>query len=187
MCRLVVQKLTAKCKTVSMLTNSVCTWLQKQSYTITRLDRPLGFQKAEAPRISTQSPRYGGKVVSPTHRPPLPPGMIPGTYFCYRLSRPQGPSAAGRTESIKSPNDPIGNFCLSVLLLCADCPGCAFCPYCTTHNTNIHAHGGIRTRNPNKRSALDRSATGIGRNRTHDLPTCIAVPYQTAPSRTPRK
>jgi len=24
----------------------------------------------------------GGKVVSPTHRPPLPPGNIPGTHFC---------------------------------------------------------------------------------------------------------
>jgi len=26
--------------------------------------------------------REGGKVVSPTHRPPLPPGNIPGTHFC---------------------------------------------------------------------------------------------------------
>jgi len=24
----------------------------------------------------------GGKVVSPTHRPPLPPTNIPGTHFC---------------------------------------------------------------------------------------------------------
>ena len=24
----------------------------------------------------------GGKVVSLTHRPPLPPGNIPGTHFC---------------------------------------------------------------------------------------------------------
>jgi hypothetical protein len=24
----------------------------------------------------------GGKVVSPTHRPHLPPGNIPGTHFC---------------------------------------------------------------------------------------------------------
>ena len=31
----------------------------------------------------------GGKVVSLTHRPPLPPGNIPGTHFCYRLSRPR--------------------------------------------------------------------------------------------------
>jgi hypothetical protein len=35
--------------------------------------RPLGPQKYEAPRISRQSAHKGGKVVSPTHRPSLPP------------------------------------------------------------------------------------------------------------------
>ena len=30
----------------------------------------------------------GGKVVSLTHRPLLPPRNTPGTYFCLRLSRP---------------------------------------------------------------------------------------------------
>jgi uncharacterized BrkB/YihY/UPF0761 family membrane protein len=39
---------------------------------------------------------------------------------------------------------------------------CLFCPYCTTHNTNIHAPGGIRTRNPNKRSAADPSLKPLG-------------------------
>jgi hypothetical protein len=38
--------------------------------------RPLGFQEVEAPRISRQSARVGGKVVSPMHRPPLPPRKI---------------------------------------------------------------------------------------------------------------
>ena len=33
-------------------------------------------------QISRQSAHEGGKVVSPTHRPPLPPGYIPGTHFC---------------------------------------------------------------------------------------------------------
>jgi hypothetical protein len=33
-------------------------------------------------QISRQSAHEGGKVVSPTHRPPLPPGNIPGTHFC---------------------------------------------------------------------------------------------------------
>jgi hypothetical protein len=36
----------------------------------------------EAPRISRQSTDEGGKVVSPKHRPPLPPGNIAGTNFC---------------------------------------------------------------------------------------------------------
>ena len=33
-------------------------------------------------QISRQSAHEGGKVVSSTHRPPLPPGNIPGTHFC---------------------------------------------------------------------------------------------------------
>jgi hypothetical protein len=46
----------------------------------------------------------GSKVVSPTHWPPLPPRNIPGTHFCYRLSRLQGHSAAGRIMSMKNSN-----------------------------------------------------------------------------------
>ena len=49
---------------------------------ITGLDRLLGLQEFEAPRISRPSTYEGGKVVSPKHRPPLPPGDIPGTHFC---------------------------------------------------------------------------------------------------------
>jgi hypothetical protein len=33
-------------------------------------------------KILRQSTHEGGKVVSPTHRPPLTPGNIPGTHFC---------------------------------------------------------------------------------------------------------
>ena len=43
----------------------------------------------------------GDKVVSLTHRPPLPPGNTPGTHCCYRLSRPQGHSATGRIVTEK--------------------------------------------------------------------------------------
>ena len=40
------------------------------------------------------------------------------------------------------------------LLLCPDCPGFDFCPLLyNTHNTNIHAPGGVRTRNPSMRAA----------------------------------
>ena len=60
-------------------------------------------------QISRQSAHEGGKIVSLTHRPPLPPGSIPGTHFCYRLSRPQGHSAAGRIMSIKNSSETIGN------------------------------------------------------------------------------
>jgi len=44
-----------------------------------------GLQEVEAPpRVSRQSAHKGGKVVSPTHRPPLtpPPGDTTGINFC---------------------------------------------------------------------------------------------------------
>ena len=41
------------------------------------LDRPLGTQEVEAPRISRQSAYEDGKIVSRTHRPPLPPRRNP--------------------------------------------------------------------------------------------------------------
>jgi hypothetical protein len=42
----------------------------------------LGLQEVEAPRISRQLAHEGGKVVSPMHRLPSPPGETPGTHFC---------------------------------------------------------------------------------------------------------
>jgi hypothetical protein len=74
------------------------------SYPIIGPDRP-----SDAPRISKQSAHEGGKVVSPTHRPSLPPEKTPGTHFCQRLSLPQGHSATGRIKSLKNSSDSIGN------------------------------------------------------------------------------
>ena len=38
---------------------------------------PGSFQEVETPRISRQTADEGGKIVSPTHRPPLPPSRSP--------------------------------------------------------------------------------------------------------------
>jgi len=38
-----------------------------------------------------------------------PPGNIPGTHFCYKLSQPQGRSATGRIMSMKTSNAIIRN------------------------------------------------------------------------------
>ena len=51
----------------------------------------------------------GGKVVSPTHRPPLPPGNIPGTHFCQRLIQPREHGAVRRITAMKNSNYTIGN------------------------------------------------------------------------------
>jgi hypothetical protein len=66
-----------------------------QAWTGPEVSRSWGSQ------ISWYSAHEGGKVVSPTQRPPLPPENTPGIHFCYRLSRPQGNSAAGRIMSTK--------------------------------------------------------------------------------------
>ena len=42
---------------------------------------PEGSTKLRFPDIMTTA-QDGGKVVSLTHRPPLPPGNAPGTHFC---------------------------------------------------------------------------------------------------------
>ena len=42
---------------------------------------PEGSRKLEFPDFMTTA-QDGGKVVSLTHRPHLPPGNTPGTHFC---------------------------------------------------------------------------------------------------------
>jgi hypothetical protein len=42
---------------------------------------PEGSRKLRFPHFLT-TVHYGGQVVSPTHRPPLPLGNTPGTHFC---------------------------------------------------------------------------------------------------------
>ena len=42
---------------------------------------PEGSRKLRFPDFMTTA-QDGGRVVSLTHRPPLPPGNTPGTHFC---------------------------------------------------------------------------------------------------------
>jgi len=42
---------------------------------------PQGSRKLSLPDFMTTA-QDGSKVVSLTHRPPLPPGKAPGTHFC---------------------------------------------------------------------------------------------------------
>ena len=42
---------------------------------------PEGSRKLRFPDFMTTA-QNGGKVVSPTHRPPLPPAYVPGTHLC---------------------------------------------------------------------------------------------------------
>jgi hypothetical protein len=42
---------------------------------------PEGSRKLRFPDFMTVA-QDGGKIISLTHRPPLPPGNTPGTHFC---------------------------------------------------------------------------------------------------------
>jgi hypothetical protein len=83
--------------------------LFRKSHPCVGLDRPWGLQEVGASRVFRQSAHEDGKGVSPKHRPPLSPREIPGTHFCYRMSRPHGHSAARRVRSMKNLKDPTGN------------------------------------------------------------------------------
>ena len=67
----------------------------------------------QAPRVpgrwGSQISRQGFEVVNPSTGRFYPPGSIPGTYFCQRLSQPHDHSATGRILSMKNSNDTFGN------------------------------------------------------------------------------
>ena len=57
-------------------------WFKKQGKTVPlqAWSGPGGSRKLRFPDFMTTA-QDGGKIVSLTHRPPLPPGNIPGTHF----------------------------------------------------------------------------------------------------------
>ena len=69
---------------------------------------PEGSRKLRFPDFM-KTAQDGGKVVSLTHRPPLPPGNTHGTHFCQRVSRLLGHSVTGRIMSLKNSDDTIAN------------------------------------------------------------------------------
>ena len=55
------------------------------SYPYTDLDRPLGLLEVEAASIARHSAHEGGEVVSPTHRPSLPPSPRRYAWYSFLL------------------------------------------------------------------------------------------------------
>jgi hypothetical protein len=78
-------------------------------YPITGLDRPLGLQEVEAHRFLNNRHMKVVKLSALRTGRLYPPGKIPGTHFCQRLSRPQGHSATETIMSMKNSSDIIGN------------------------------------------------------------------------------
>ena len=72
------------------MTHTNLTLLFRRLYRVKQKDKavplqawsgPEGSRKLRFPDFMTMA-QDGGKVVTLTHRPPLPPGNTPGTHFC---------------------------------------------------------------------------------------------------------
>jgi len=75
----------------------------------TGLGRPWGFQEGEDLRFQDYRHMKVTRLSALRTGRLYPPGNVPDTHFCQRLSRSQGHSAAERITSMKNSNDTIGN------------------------------------------------------------------------------
>jgi hypothetical protein len=63
----------------------IWTTLYTKDIPVTGSGGPYGYESSRLPHYLDKRLRDGGKVVSPTRRPALPPGFFfkkPGTHFC---------------------------------------------------------------------------------------------------------
>jgi len=70
-----------KAKNISAYLLGVFLTTKGKSVPLQACSGPGGSRKLRIPDFMTTA-QDGGKVVSLTHRPPLPPGNAPGTHFC---------------------------------------------------------------------------------------------------------
>jgi hypothetical protein len=68
-----------------------------------------GSQEVDSPRFQDSRLMKVVRVSALRTGCLYPLGNIPGTHFCWRLSRSEGHSAARRTMSMKSYKDTLGN------------------------------------------------------------------------------
>jgi hypothetical protein len=64
-----------------IFTLSKCYWVKGKAVPLQAWSEPEGSRQLRFPDFMTTA-QDGGKVVSVTHRPPLPPGNTLGIHFC---------------------------------------------------------------------------------------------------------
>ena len=75
---------------------------KRQGNLVTHLNRPLGIQEVAASRISKQSGKEDGKIVSPMHGPPLP--LIRRPWYSFLLEATSTPEPSCGWESNPRPS-----------------------------------------------------------------------------------
>jgi len=70
-----------KCQTSSGTHKASCLVSKGKAVPLQAWSGPEGSRKLRFPDFMTMA-KDGGKVVSLTHQPPLPPGNTPGIHFC---------------------------------------------------------------------------------------------------------
>jgi hypothetical protein len=74
------------------------------SIKVTGRGSPKGSETSRLPHFLDNRLKDGDEIVNLTRRPLFTLRKIPGTHFCYRLSRPQGRSATEMIRSIENSN-----------------------------------------------------------------------------------
>ena len=92
---------------------------------------PWGFQEVQASKFRDSRHMKVVRLSALRTARLYPPGNIPGTHFCCRLSQPQGHSVAGRIISMKNSYDTIRN-------RTHDLPVCSAVPQPTAQPCNPH-------------------------------------------------
>jgi hypothetical protein len=75
-------RITSSCPFTSILAFGLCSVkVPRKAVPLQAWSGPEGSRKLRFQDYMTTA-QDGGKFVSLTHRPPLPPGNVPGTHFC---------------------------------------------------------------------------------------------------------
>jgi hypothetical protein len=93
--------------TACLIIHPTCLILRGKAIPVTGRGGPKGCETSRLPHFLDNRLTDGGEVVSLMRRPHFTPGKIPGTHFCWRLSRPQGHSEAGRIGIIEKIRWPL--------------------------------------------------------------------------------
>ena len=86
-----------------------CQTFTSYRYVLPFCSKRKGKVKGWGSQISRQMAHEGGNVVSPTHRPSVPPRKYSWYSFLLQAESTRGHSAAGRIMSMKNCNETTGN------------------------------------------------------------------------------